>query len=133
MSKAAALDADEAVSAGSVFRTVFDEQRRMRIAIQVDGDARLNQLLALTPFIIRVLRFELRNQVRCSTSVLIVRFTAALFRLALAFALALARGAVLALRTLVSSVRDQGMQRRCLLYTSPSPRDQRGSRMPSSA
>ena len=72
MSKAAALDADESVSAGSVFRTVFDEQRRMRIAVQVDGDARLNQLLALTPFIIRVLRFELRNQVRCSTSVLIV-------------------------------------------------------------
>ena len=48
MPKAAALDADEAVSAGSVFRTVFDEQRRMRIAVQVDGDARLNQLLALT-------------------------------------------------------------------------------------
>ena len=27
----------------------------------------------------------------------------------------------------------QGMLRGCLLYTSPSPRDQRGSRMPSSA
>ena len=37
MSKAAALDADEAVSAGSVFRTVFDEQRRMRIAVQVNS------------------------------------------------------------------------------------------------
>ena len=28
---------------------------------------------------------------------------------------------------------DCGMIRTCLLYTSPSPRDQRGSRMPSSA
>ena len=28
---------------------------------------------------------------------------------------------------------DQGIQSFCLLYTSPSPRDQRGSRMPSSA
>ena len=27
----------------------------------------------------------------------------------------------------------QGVLKRCLLYTSPSPRDQRGSRMPSSA
>ena len=44
MPKAAALDADEAVPAGSVFRTVFDEQRRMRIAVQVDGDAKIRQL-----------------------------------------------------------------------------------------
>ena len=29
--------------------------------------------------------------------------------------------------------RSRGQQERCLLYTSPSPRDQRGSRMPSSA
>ena len=36
------------------------------------------------------------------------------------------------LHTLVSLV-DQGRQIFCLLYTSPSPRDQRGSRMPSSA
>ena len=33
----------------------------------------------------------------------------------------------------VSGYRDGGIIYRCLLYTSPSPRDQRGSRMPSSA
>ena len=35
----------------------------------------------------------------------------------------------------VGEVRQQfaALQRACLLYTSPSPRDQRGSRMPSSA
>ena len=40
-------------------------------------------------------------------------------------------------RTSVSSYRgvgiDKGLDIFCLLYTSPSPRDQRGSRMPSSA
>ena len=30
-------------------------------------------------------------------------------------------------------ISDGGLTRACLLYTSPSPRDQRGSRMPSSA
>ena len=33
----------------------------------------------------------------------------------------------------LSDVRDSGRDGICLLYTSPSPRDQRGSRMPSSA
>ena len=39
-------------------------------------------------------------------------------------------GAVLATRNLMTDLREAGT---CLLYTSPSPRDQRGSRMPSSA
>ena len=34
---------------------------------------------------------------------------------------------------LVEMVVDSGASTNCLLYTSPSPRDQRGSRMPSSA
>ena len=33
----------------------------------------------------------------------------------------------------VDGVTEDALQRACLLYTSPSPRDQRGSRMPSSA
>ena len=38
------------------------------------------------------------------------------------------------LRTRVSELTEAQVARlRCLLYTSPSPRDQRGSRMPSSA
>ena len=32
-----------------------------------------------------------------------------------------------------SVIEKKGRQKTCLLYTSPSPRDQRGSRMPSSA
>ena len=35
--------------------------------------------------------------------------------------------------TAVSEIRPTGSFDHCLLYTSPSPRDQRGSRMPSSA
>ena len=35
--------------------------------------------------------------------------------------------------TIADMLRDTGYQTACLLYTSPSPRDQRGSRMPSSA
>ena len=33
----------------------------------------------------------------------------------------------------VDDLNEDGLLRICLLYTSPSPRDQRGSRMPSSA
>ena len=40
-------------------------------------------------------------------------------------------GGYFLLRTVVAVANDQPMD--CLLYTSPSPRDQRGSRMPSSA
>ena len=36
-------------------------------------------------------------------------------------------------RKVVYELRDELMSKDCLLYTSPSPRDQRGSRMPSSA
>ena len=38
-----------------------------------------------------------------------------------------------ALHTIDVAVRDAATRGPCLLYTSPSPRDQRGSRMPSSA
>ena len=37
------------------------------------------------------------------------------------------------LRELAESVKNREQHWNCLLYTSPSPRDQRGSRMPSSA
>ena len=37
------------------------------------------------------------------------------------------------IRKLNDSVPEEEVQGNCLLYTSPSPRDQRGSRMPSSA
>ena len=36
-------------------------------------------------------------------------------------------------KEIITVVTDAAMHRACLLYTSPSPRDQRGSRMPSSA
>ena len=39
----------------------------------------------------------------------------------------------LQIRTVISGVTKKGLVKVCLLYTSPSPRDQRGSRMPSSA
>ena len=36
-------------------------------------------------------------------------------------------------KEVVMSIHDWDQWKTCLLYTSPSPRDQRGSRMPSSA
>ena len=40
---------------------------------------------------------------------------------------------IIPLEVIVRNVAAGTMAKRCLLYTSPSPRDQRGSRMPSSA
>ena len=37
------------------------------------------------------------------------------------------------LKTILIDIDDNQLNNACLLYTSPSPRDQRGSRMPSSA